>query len=61
MFILLSTFIATFVALCKGFLVLIGVLLGGLAFVFLLGSLLTAGVIALIEAWRGSSAQVAQA
>lgn len=61
MFILLSTFIATFAALCKGLLVLAGVLLGGLAFVLLLGSLLAAGVIGLIEAWRGAPAQVAQA
>jgi hypothetical protein len=61
MFNLLSTFIATFAALCKGLLVLAGVLLGAVAFVLLLGSLLAAGVIGLIEAWRGAPAQGAQA
>ncbi len=61
MFIFLTTFIATFVFLCKGLLVLAGVLLGGMAFLFLLSGLLAAGVIALIEAWRESSAQTAQA
>jgi hypothetical protein len=38
MFTLLAAFIATFVALCKGLMLLIGVLLGG--------------VTALIEAWH---------
>ena len=51
MFTLLAAFIATFVALCKGLMLLIGVLLGGAAFLFLLGALLVAGVTALIQAW----------
>lgn len=59
MFILLSAFIVTFVALCKGFLILMGVLFGGLAFVVLLGSLLIAGFLALIDAWSGRSERTA--
>ncbi|OZB55290.1 hypothetical protein [Thiomonas sp.] len=51
MFTLLTAFIATFVALCKGLMLLIGALLGGAAFLFLLGALLVAGVNALIQAW----------
>ena len=61
MFILLTTFIATFVALCKGFLVLVGVLLGGLAFIVLLGSLLVAGFLALLDAWGSRSEHTASA
>ena len=52
MFTLLTAFIATFVALCKGLMWLIGVLLGGAAFLFLLGALLVAGVTGLIQAWH---------
>ena len=51
MFTLLTAFITTFVALCKGLMLLIGALLGGAAFLFLLGALLVAGVNALIQAW----------
>ena len=52
MFTLLAAFIATFVALCKGLMLLIGVFLGGAAFLFLLGALLVAGVTGLIQAWH---------
>ncbi|MGA8010085.1 MAG: hypothetical protein WCA24_11920 [Thiomonas sp.] len=51
MFRILTTFIATFVALCKGLMVLIGVLLGGAAFLLVLFALLVGGVKALIHAW----------
>lgn len=51
MFLILTTFIATFVALCKGLMVLIGVLLGGTAFLLVLFALLVGGVTALIHAW----------
>lgn len=56
MFTLLTAFIVTFVALCKGLMVVIGVLLGGAAFLALLGFLLVAGVTALIESWSAQSA-----
>ncbi len=56
MLILISTFIATFMALCKGLMVLIGVLLGGVTFVVLLGALLVAGVNALVKTWLEPSA-----
>lgn len=51
MFTLLTAFIVTFVALCKGLMVVIGALLGGVAFLTLLAFLLVAGVTALIESW----------
>lgn len=51
MFTLLTAFLATFIALCKGLMVVIGTLLGGAAFLTLLGFLLVAGVTALIESW----------
>lgn len=43
--------IATFLALFKGLMVLIGVLLGGAAFLVVLFALLAAGVNALLRAW----------
>lgn len=54
MFLVITTFITTFVALCKGFMVLVGVMLGTAAFLFLLFVMLVAGVNALIEAWLGN-------
>ena len=51
MFVLIATFIATFLALFKGLMVLIGVLLGGAAFLVVLFALLAAGVNALLRAW----------
>jgi hypothetical protein len=51
MFTLITTFIATFVALCKGLMVFIGVLLGGAAFLLVLSALLVCMVNALIKAW----------
>jgi hypothetical protein len=53
---ILTTFIATVVALCKGLMVLIGVLLGGAAFLRVLFALLVGGVNALIHAWYVRSA-----
>lgn len=52
MLILLSAYVATFLALFKGLMVVIGVLLGGLTFlVFVLG-MLALGIHALIEGWQ---------
>ena len=48
---IITTFIATFVALCKGLMVFLGVLFGGVAFLLVLLALLAAGVNALIRAW----------
>lgn len=56
MFLVITIFIAAFVALCKGFMVFLGVLLGGAAFMLLLFAMLVVGVHALIEAWFGKSA-----
>ncbi len=61
MFTLISTFIATFMALCKGLMVLIGTLLGGAAFVALLGTLLVAGVKALVKTWLDQPASATTA
>ncbi len=47
----ITSFIATFVALCKGLMVFLGVLFGGVAFLLVLLTLLAAGVNALIRAW----------
>ncbi|NNM64774.1 MAG: hypothetical protein HKL99_09230 [Burkholderiales bacterium] len=56
MLILITTFIATFVTLSKGLMVLLGVLFGGVAFVLVLFALLVAGVSALIESCSGRCA-----
>ena len=55
MFILLSTFIATFLALFNGLMIAIGALLGGAVFLVFLVSFLALGIDALIKGWFESN------
>ncbi|MBN8745466.1 MAG: hypothetical protein J0I24_14365 [Thiomonas arsenitoxydans] len=55
MFTLINTFIATFVGLTHGALVLIGALLGGVAFLIMAIGFLMIGIKGLIDAWFEST------